>query len=258
MLIQKDFNYSPKNKNRMLHIYLPDDYDSSTKSYPVFYFFDGHNLFVDSHATYGKSWGLASYLKKHRTKIIICGIECGHEGDERLDEYCPYPLSNAFGHSLSGLGSTTLDWIVNEVKPYMDENFRTLPDRLHTGIAGSSMGGLMSLYGVLHHNDVFSMAGCLSSSIGICMKELEREVKLSNLSPSTRIYLSYGTEEIKYFDRRASLDKKNMKLKTLIEEKGVSAVMLYEMENGEHCERDWEKQNPIFIPFLLNKKKASK
>ncbi|MCR5732494.1 MAG: hypothetical protein K6G51_06120 [Sphaerochaetaceae bacterium] len=258
MLVQKDFNYTPKNKNRMLHIYLPDDYNKSTKSYPVFYFFDGHNLFVDAHATYGKSWGLADYLKKKRTKIIICGIECGHEGDERLDEYCPYKLEKAFGHSLSGLGAATLQWIVDEVKPFMDENFRTLPDRLNTGIAGSSMGGLMSLYAILHHNDVFSMAGCLSSSIGICMKELEREIKNSTLDPKTRIYLSYGTEEMKFFSRRISLDKKNEKLKGLIEKKGVSSIMIYEQEGGEHCERDWEKQNPIFIPFLLNKKKSSK
>ena len=56
MIVKRDFIYTPKGKNRPLHIYLPDDYASSTEHYPVMYFFDGHNLFFDQDATYGKSW----------------------------------------------------------------------------------------------------------------------------------------------------------------------------------------------------------
>ncbi|MBR1919745.1 MAG: alpha/beta hydrolase [Spirochaetales bacterium] len=257
MLIQKDFNYTPKNRNRMLHIYLPDDYDSSDRRYTVFYFFDGHNLFLDSHATYGKSWGLSEYLSSTFTDVIVCGLECGHEGDERLYEYCPYSLQSAFGGPLAGIGELTMQWIVNEVKPFMDRSFRTLPDREHTAICGSSMGGLMSLYAVLRYNEVFSMAGCLSSSIGICMEMLEREIRKSSLDSATRIYLSYGTEEMKHFSRRRHLDSMNLRLKRLLEEKGAEGVMVYEQENGEHCERDWEKQNPIYFPFLLSGRKLS-
>ena len=63
MLIQEPFNYSPKNANRTLHIYLPNDCDFSQERYPVMYFFDGHNLFRDSDATYGKCWGLEAFLR---------------------------------------------------------------------------------------------------------------------------------------------------------------------------------------------------
>ena len=62
MVIKQPFNYSPKNQNRTLHIYLPNDYDASAERYPVMYFFDGHNLFRDSDATYGKCWGLEAFL----------------------------------------------------------------------------------------------------------------------------------------------------------------------------------------------------
>ena len=89
MIIKQDFNYSPKGKNRTLHIYLPDDYESSGASYPVMYFFDGHNLFFNEDATYGKSWGLKEFLDGWHRKLIVIGIECGHEGEERMAEYMP-------------------------------------------------------------------------------------------------------------------------------------------------------------------------
>ena len=60
MVIKDTIYYEPAAEDRMLHIYLPDDYDSSGERYPVMYFWDGHNLFSDSDATYGKSWGLQS------------------------------------------------------------------------------------------------------------------------------------------------------------------------------------------------------
>ena len=62
MIIKRDFNYTPKGQNRPLHIYLPDDYETSDERYPVMYFFDGHNLFSDEDATYGKSWGMKAFL----------------------------------------------------------------------------------------------------------------------------------------------------------------------------------------------------
>ena len=89
MIVKRDCIYTPKGKNRPLHIYLPDDYLSGMDRYPVLYFFDGHNLFSDDDATYGKCWGLKTFLDKWDRKLILVGIECGHEGDERLSEYMP-------------------------------------------------------------------------------------------------------------------------------------------------------------------------
>lgn len=89
MIEKMDFPYSPKGKNRTLHIYLPEGYASSEERYPVMYFFDGQNLFHDWEATYGTSWGLKDFLDGWAKKIILVGMECSHEGNERLDEYSP-------------------------------------------------------------------------------------------------------------------------------------------------------------------------
>ena len=90
MIVKRDCIYIPKGKNRPLHIYLPDDYTNGMDRYPVLYMFDGHNLFSDEDATYGKCWGLKEFLDGWDQKLIVVGIECGHEGDERLSEYLPY------------------------------------------------------------------------------------------------------------------------------------------------------------------------
>ena len=86
MIIKRDFIYTPKGTNRPLHIYLPEGYFESEERYPVMYFFDGHNLFYNEDATYGKSWGLKEFLDGWNKKMIVVGIECGHDGEERLSE----------------------------------------------------------------------------------------------------------------------------------------------------------------------------
>ena len=123
MVIKQPFNYSPKNQNRTLHIYLPNDYDASAERYPVMYFFDGHNLFRDSDATYSKCWGLEAFLDGWQKKMIVVGMECGHEGRERLDEYCPYDVRGGSLGEIHGMGEKTMEWIVHEVKPW--EPFET-------------------------------------------------------------------------------------------------------------------------------------
>ena len=84
MIVKKSCIYPPKGTDRPLHIYLPDNYEASGERYPVMYFFDGHNLFTDEDATYGKSWGMKEFLEGWDKDMIIVGIECGHDGYERL------------------------------------------------------------------------------------------------------------------------------------------------------------------------------
>ena len=102
MVIKRDFIYTPNGQNRMLHIYLPDSYDSTEERYPVMYFFDGHNLFFNEDATYGKSWGIREFLEYWNKNMIIVGIECGHGAGERLGEYCPYTVNKSFLKNIEG------------------------------------------------------------------------------------------------------------------------------------------------------------
>lgn len=255
MIEKMDFRYSPKGKNRMLHIYLPDDYASSGERYPVMYFFDGQNLFNDWEATYGTSWGLKDFLDGWEKKIIIVGMECSHEGNERLDEYSPYSFSMGRWGYVRGMGAKTMDWIVREIKPMIDSRYRTYPFREATGIGGSSMGGLMSLYAAAAYNDTFSKAACLSSAISPCFATLAREILRHKLDADTRVYLSWGTEEAGRTQADESLDwltqtaRDNLAMEALLRQQNVD-TFLYCQRFGQHCEADWRKQVPQFMNYL--------
>ena len=256
MIVKRDCIYTPKGKNRPLHIYLPDDYTNGMDRYPVLYFFDGHNLFSDDDATYGKCWGLKEFLDKWDRKLILVGIECGHEGDERLSEYMPYrPLLTTRFAMYFPMGSKTMDWIVREVKPMIDRDYRTLPDREFTGIGGSSMGGLMAIYAGAHYNHVFSKAACVSSAVGFCMRPLLKDLRQSTIRPDSRFYLSWGTKEAFGIkdptkdDRSSKTYKWNKQVRDVLEAKGARVTM-YCQVGGAHCEADWEKQNPIYMDDL--------
>ena len=244
MIIKTPFNYPLKNENRTLHIYLPDNYYESDEHYPVAYYFDGHNLYNDEDATYGKSWGLKTFLENYDKKFIVVGMECTHVGKERLDEYCPYDLKESWLGTLKGYGKDTMEWIINDIKPYIDSNYRTMPFRETTMIAGSSMGGLMSLYAAIAYNIYFSKAACLSPSSMICEGLLKEEILNNKLSEDTRIYLSAGTGEL-----RGSKDYTNIHIENLLKQRNlITYRVLYEGYN--HCETDWEKQNQTYMNFL--------
>ncbi|MGN1001941.1 MAG: alpha/beta hydrolase [Oscillospiraceae bacterium] len=234
---------------RRAYVYVPDEAEENPEArYPVLYMFDGHNVFFDSDATYGKSWGMADYMDATGTPLIIAAVECSHKPNNgRLSEYSPFTFDDpAFGH-VQGRGRSTMNWLVNVFKPYVDEHFPTIPDRAFTFIAGSSMGGLMSLYAISQYNHVFSRAAALSPSVWVTPGRLDRMLRSSHMEPDTVIYMDYGSEELRnhgemkqHFSRVVNrLLKKDVFL--------TSRIVPY----GEHCEASWEKQIPVFMETLL-------
>ena len=179
---------------RKADLSLPESYDREPdKRYPVLYMFDGHNVFFDSDATYGKSWGMKEYMDYTGTQLLIAAVECNHSPDNgRLREYSPFPFDDPkLGH-FPGLGRKTMEWMMGRFKKDSDSRFRTLADRGNTFIGGSSMGGLMSLYAVLEFNMVFSRAAALSPSIWVAPEKLERLSRRASLGPDTVVYLDDG------------------------------------------------------------------
>lgn len=255
MIIKRDMYYPPKNSNRRLHIYLPDNYYETDERYPVMYFFDGHNLYFDQDATYGKAWGLKDFLDRWDKPLIIVGMECSHEGYERLSEYMPYRFFRKYFGLTESLGDATMQWVINDIKPMIDREYRTYPFRECTGIGGSSMGGLMAIYGLVHYNNWFSKGACLSSAVGFCMPSLMKDMKASWIDPDTRAFLSWGTKEAKGVkdiwseDRSSGTYRRNKACANKFLEKNA-IPRLYCQQGGAHCEADWEKQIPIFMDFL--------
>ena len=235
---------------RYAYIYLPEGYEESDRRYPVLYMFDGHNVFFDSDATYGKSWGMGEYLDRTGTQLIVAAVECDHgEKPGRLSEYSPFDFCLPKICSAKGRGKITMDWFVNTFKPYVDANYRTLSDREHTLIAGSSMGGLMSLYAVTEYNSVFSRAACLSPSVWANNSKLMALLKTAEIAPGTVVYLDYGEVELKQNHggiMRRLLEKT---VKCLLERDVLLEFRI--VPDGEHCEASWEKQIPFFMNTLF-------
>ncbi len=234
---------------RNAYIYLPESYNYDTDiRYPVLYMFDGHNVFFDEDATYGKCWGMKEYMDHTETPLIIAAVECNHSPDHgRLKEYSPFDFSEPQFGRITGKGKITMEWFVHTFKPYIDRHFRTLPDRKHTFIAGSSMGGLMSLYAVLEYNDVFSRAAALSPSLWLSPADSERMIKRSRPLPDTVIYMDYGSREMgNHLKMRRALGK----AATLLLEKRILLDCRI-VPGGEHCEASWEKQIPFFMNTLM-------
>jgi len=254
MVIYRDMYYPAANAKRRLHIYLPPNYDESDERYPVMYLFDGHNLFFDDLATYGKSWGLADFLDQWEKPLIVVGMECSHEGTDRLDEYCPYPMQ-VVGHDVNPKGELTFRWILHDVKPWVDGNLRTWPHREATGIAGSSMGGIMSLYGVIAHNDVFSKAACLATFARRCERFILRDLRRHGIAEDTRVYLSWGEDEKGRVRKGADPAtespeaKSTSRITTALERYGARTHTFFQ-EGGRHNEASWELQNERWLRFL--------
>ncbi len=236
---------------RNAYIYLPKGYHkeiNKSKRYPVLYMFDGHNVFFDSDATYGKSWGMKEYMDKTKTQMIIAAVECNHSPNNgRLSEYSPFTFKNPEMGFVPGQGKATMEWYINVFKQMIDKHYRTIPDREHTFIAGSSMGGLMSIYALMEYNHVFSRAAALSPSLWASPAEVQNMLTTAQFEPDTVLYVDYGSEE---FGNHRNMRRAFGELATLLMWRKLSLHCRI-VPDGTHCEASWEKQIPFFMETLL-------
>ncbi len=156
-----------------------------------------------------------------------------HGGENRVPEYNPKPR---------GRGNAYLSFVTDTVKPLIDATFRTQPDREHTGLLGSSMGGLISLYGFFQRPTVFGLVGSLSPALWYAGSMIYDLVSESPAVPG-RIYLDHGTRE-----NSASRMAQLLRLKGYRDEIDLRYV---KEEGGEHSERAWARRLPDALRFLL-------
>lgn len=157
-ILDTSFHMKKLDRNRRIWIYLPPGYKTGTKRYPVLYMHDGQNLFDVSTSGYGE-WGvdeiLDSLTATGKAASIVVGID---NGPRRMNEYNPYYFERAG----EGEGEEYLDFIIKDLKPFIDKHYKTLPSKENTIIAGSSLGGLISYYAALKYPSVFGRAGIFS------------------------------------------------------------------------------------------------
>ena len=142
---------------KKIWIYLPKNYTTSKKKFPVIYMHDAQNIF-DAKTSYSGEWNVDEKLDSLKAQVIVVGIE--HGNDKRMDELTPYKNEKYGG----GNADKYLEFIVKILKPQIDKTYRTKTSRKNTVIMGSSLGGLVSYYALLKYPDVFGKAGIFSPS----------------------------------------------------------------------------------------------
>jgi len=242
-LISEEFEIPQLNKTRKVWALLPQDYNSSDETYPVLYLHDAQNLFNEN-AAFG-SWQIDKKLAVMSDygigKIIVIAVE--HGESERLQEY-------NVGKTVLGAGSGKkyIRFITDTLKPFVDKTYRTKTEREFTGIGGSSMGGLVSIFSGLIYPEVFGKLMVFSPSLWVIPK-----IKLDFLDifepQETRLYLYAGGDESETMVKHVlKFRKRLLKRESL---KGKMKVHLSINEEGKHNETYWSDEFPKAIEWLF-------
>ncbi len=240
-IIDTAFFIPQLNRKRRIWLYLPPGYDSSKKMYPVIYMHDGQNLF-DEATSYAGEWGIDEYLDSvsslGKKEAIIVGIDNGLS--KRMTEYNPY----TFKQLGKGEGNEYVDFLVKNLKPYIDKKFRTIRTKQNTFIAGSSMGGLISLYAALKYPKVFGGAGIFSPAFWTA-PAIDNFVRSHGSAMTSRLYFYAGGKE-------GSSMLPDMK--RIIHEMKHSSTSKIKEEvdpDGQHNEAAWRKYFPRFYEWVV-------
>jgi Predicted hydrolase of the alpha/beta superfamily len=245
-IVSKRFNVPQLRRKRRISVLLPWDYAASNKRYPVMYLQDGQNLFEDT-APFG-TWGvdrrLAALAEAGKGDFIVVAID--HGGRDRINEYSPYD-SQRWGE---GMGQEYATFLAETLKPHIDANFRTLPDRDNTVIGGSSMGGLISIYAGILFPQVYSKFMIFSPSLWAAPKVYFEPVRFSPYS-LTKIYLYAGGKE------GAGVITNVRRFKDSMEKRGYDPsqlqIRLETDPEGRHNEPRWGIEFPKAAEWLFFK-----
>jgi predicted alpha/beta superfamily hydrolase len=256
--------HSPQLDNaRDVLVWLPPGYAAGDQRYPVLYMHDGQNLF-DAHSTYAGEWRVdetLTALHDEGLDAIVVGLP--NQGELRRVEYNPYPWqAGSFGWE--GRGDDYIAFIADTVKPLIDSGFRTRPERAATGIAGSSMGGLISLHGYLTRPDVFGLCGAFSP-VYFITDGLQRTIS-ERADGAGRVYLDIGGKEGEVVQRLVPGGEQNLDAAHRAYVDGVRGLrdgllargyrlnetLLYvEDADAPHNEAAWAQRLPVALRFLL-------
>ena len=251
---------------RYVDVWLPPDYSSPKAKkhrYPVIYVHDGQNLFDPASSFIGVDWGIDETMTRliGEKKIPAAIIVAIWNTSKRMSEYMPQkPLEQIAEADLDEmfksvrrepLGDAYLRYLVTELKPAIDARYRTLPDRAHTSLMGSSLGGLISIYAVCEYPEVFGGAACLSTAWQVANGVAVRELKKSLPDPRThRLYFDFGTGT-----NDGSIEPFQEKVDAVLKEAGYVAGknwLTKSFPGEEHSERAWRKRVHLPLQFLLN------
>lgn len=242
------------NRSRKIRIWTPAGYeDNLAHNYPVIYMHNGQNLF-DAYTSFSGEWQvdetINQMINENFAGAIVVGINNG--GDKRLDELSPtWPLSSSVSqYNIKPEGEKYASFIVETLKPYIDQNFRTLSDRENTLIGGSSMGGVMSLYMTFAYSSTFGKSLIFSPSMWVYQNNsIETFIQTSNVSQLTnrpKVYVYAGGGELTIAPFVPVI------YDTLIENGYDDTLVKTHIQSGQgHNEAAWALHLPLALDWLL-------
>ncbi|MBC8107563.1 MAG: hypothetical protein H7Z14_13305 [Anaerolineae bacterium] len=270
----KEFHSKILNNDRSVIVWLPPGYEKDTSArYPVLYMHDGQNLFDDA-TSFAGEWRADETARRlieegKIVPIIIVGIE--NAGAARMDEYTPTtePIyvadkkaidegkkTKADVETEGGKGELYAQFLITEVKPFIDQTYRTQADRAHTAVAGSSLGGLISLYMAWKHHDVFSKFGVISPSLWWDNRDLTKHLYVDHDWMKTcKIWFDMGTDEGagQYSERNMLATRE---LAGIFSRARLSEDVAYryrEIDKAKHNEQAWAERFDQVLLFLFGK-----
>lgn len=252
----RNFHSKFLNNDRDVIVYVPPGYATDTsKRYSVLYLQDGQNLF-DGATSYipGQEWRIDETTQKLISErrivpLIIVGVY--NTGKDRVDEYTPVPEPR---FKAGGNGDLYGRFLVEELKPFIDKTYRTRKDAAHTGLGGSSLGGLISLYLGLKYPSVFGKLAVVSPSVWWGDKEIVKDVDAVSRKPHLRIWLDIGTREGRDAKEAQGTLEDARLLKASLLKKGWrdgTDVKYFEAEGAEHNEAAWAARAAQILEFLF-------
>jgi predicted alpha/beta superfamily hydrolase len=246
-----DFRSAVLGATRRVWVYLPPRYAAEpARRFPVLYLQDGQNVFDGATAFLaGKEWEVDEAVERLAAEgriepPVVVAVDNG--GERRAFEYLPTRdprVGDGGGADLYGR------MLVEELKPWVDARYRTKAGREDTGIAGSSFGGILSLYVGLRHPEVFGRIAALSTSVWVDDRFIVRFVDALPAKPDTRVWTDMGTRE----DGSAVADARALR-DALVRKGWRDGVDLryLEAEGAVHNETAWAKRVPAVLEFLFH------
>lgn len=227
-------------RTRRVWIYLPQDYFTSSRKYPVIYMQDGQNVFDDA-TSFSGEWGVDDYLNALPAIQQCIVVAADNGGSKRMTEYNPYS-NKRFGKA-EGIAYT--DFLANTLKPFVDKHYRTLKDTRHTAVAGSSMGGLISLYATMKHPKAFGISGIFSPSFWIAPK-LKTDLKKAGTRLKHNYFYFYGGNL-----ETDSMVQNIITIQKTLQQFHTVKTRISIDKNGTHNEAFWRKDFPNFYGWCL-------
>jgi predicted alpha/beta superfamily hydrolase len=252
--------YSPElRKMKTIRVFVPDREGIEARRLPVLYMHDGQNLFEDRTASFGVSWNIRETCREinHEggTARIVVGVDS--EPEDRWNEYSPYPC-DAFARNVKakkepegGNADAYVTFLVQTLKPWIDDHYPTEPNQ--TALAGSSMGGLVSVFAAIKHPTIFPQIGAFSPAWWFHTTASMEMLENAEFLTPVRIYQDMGTAETSHANL-ADFPKIYLegarKAASILEGKDHLELLYLEFEGAVHNEAAWASRFGDFLHWL--------